>query len=169
MTGDVTKGNNMPTAIAPLRSLVRVYIGPTTARWLYDDIVGDNDFDTFTYRSVCHQLKTLSEVCFYPTERMHRGVNDCLYALQFTNLDATNPAKWIESHAISPVLIEFVGWYRHPLTPMKHKDTSTGRCVRVIYVTKSGISQMTLEARDFEELEQLRYRVELGSFVGFGE
>lgn len=156
----------MLEAVVPYRSLVRVYIGPESARMLYNDIIGDGGFEVFSRLLIHRHPSPRQDVCFYPTERTHPGIVDCLFALQFTDSD-TNPAKWIEQHAILPVSVEFVGWYRHSLRPMTHVDESTGRCVGVSDLREG--SQVFIEAKDFESLEELIYRVQLGSFAGFGE
>lgn len=156
----------MLETIAPYRSLVRVFIGPASARMLYDDIVGDGGFGVFAEQLIHYHLTPKQDICFYPTEKTHPDIYDCLFALQFTDSD-TNPAKWIERHAILPVSVEFVGWYRRSLRPMAHADESTGRRVGVSGLREG--SQVLIKAKDFESLEGLVYRVQLGSFVGFGK
>lgn len=156
----------MIEAVVPYRSLVRVYIGPESARMLYNDIIGDGGFEVFSRLLIHRHLSPGQDVCFYPTERTHPGIIDCLFALQFTDHD-TDPAEWIERHAILPVSVEFVGYYRRSLEPMAHVDKSTGR--RVVVSTLREGSYALIQAEDLEALDQLVYRVLLGSFAGFGE
>lgn len=157
----------MLEAVVPFRSLVRVFVGPESARLLYEDVIGDGGFDVFSRQSSIHyHLSQGLDICFYPTESTHPGIIDCLFALQFTDND-TDPAKWIEQHAILPVSVEFVGYYRHSLKPMALVDQSTGRRV-VVSALREG-SYVLIQAGDLEALDQLRYRVQLGSFAGFGE